>query len=641
MADTLSLFRTSTFRRWHRSGVMLLMLVVLTAPGALHAADNALITIQDRIWGFDGRVQIGQFNPVSFLIDNRTEEPIDAVASLRRVDGLAGFAGGRYEQSVFIGPGAQRWVQLYPYISTDDQAGWILELGEQEFRGLTQPRSTTATNDLTGKKKPLPAAVILDAPGTMSLRPTTVKHFPEIIFPPWATATVGLHTVFMDHTPDWEEPRQLALMSWLRGGGRLHLLQDSRGTWPQFSGPLSDLSQPLDSFSVGSGTVTRHRFQRTELTEAAVRSALGVNDRNRPEELSDEELTVGRFGVPSSNARTTDLSWMDESWFDAMRQFTQPDHAWWLIFLLSFIYIGAIFPGCWIIARHYRHFLIVYGTIAGLSIVFSGLFLVIGRRGYGEFTTQHTVAVSHVLDDNTQSVLEWNALFVTSGDQYTVSSSDEQAMFSIPGLRQESSAVMTAGNDGQLTVGIPPFSTQTFICRRQMPIADWQMSVLRSRPVSEGIADLVLQYGPGLEISSKAQVYAQYGKQLYRVTHDSRQRQLKQTGRVGSVARFCDEYYRQAYDTFGWGYYADDTAEDFYQALMPAVVIRSLADESISNPREFQLPADRVRLYLYTELPEAHFVETHTDPLKQGRILYVRDIPLNSETNMAAVDDDG
>lgn len=248
MADRSPLPRRHPHRNSSAICLTTALLIACAASGPVCAADNPLITIQERIWGFDGRVQVGQFNPVSFLIDNRTEEPIDAVASLRRMDGLAGSTGGDFEQPVFIGAGAQRWVQLYPYIGTDDQADWVLQLGDQQFRGIRQPRAIAAFGDLQNKKDALPAAVILDAPGTMSLTPITVKHFPEAIFPPWGTATVGLHTVFMDHAPDWEEPRQQALMSWLRRGGRLHLLQDSRGSWPQLTGVLADLSQPLDAF---------------------------------------------------------------------------------------------------------------------------------------------------------------------------------------------------------------------------------------------------------------------------------------------------------------------------------------------------------------------------------------------------------
>ena len=609
-----------------------LLLIISFMVTSTRAADESLITIQSRIWGFDGRVQTGQFNPVSFLVDNRTDESIDAVAALSH-SAIIGSTSGRFEQPVFIGPGAQRWVQLYPYIASDNQADWIFSLGGLQFRGQRQPRSTNAIADQKKKAKTIPAAVILDAPGTMSLQPVTVKHFPESIFPPWATATFGLHTVFMDHEPDWEVPRQHALMSWLRRGGRLHLLKNTRDAWPTFSGHLADLSQPLDTFSVGSGIVTRHDLQRGDLTESMVDAALDLVDDDDSEQLPEEQLTANSNAFTSSSVssvfRQGDLSWLDQSWFETMRQFTQPSHAWWLIFLLALVYIGSIFPGCWLLAKQNRHFLTVYGAIAGLSIAFSLLFLLIGRRGYGEFTTQHTLAISRIEDSTTQSVMEWNSLFVTAGDQYTITGTDEQSLFAIPDLQQQTNAVMTGGNDGQLSVGIPPFSTQTFICRRQLPLADWQLQVVSFRQIPNEIADLQIKSGPACEIDNDAQIRLLYRNQLYRASCDEAAGLIKQTGRIGPLVKFCEEYYQNSYSNFGWNS-GNDSADQFYDGLLPSVILRSLADDGIHDPGELDLPADRVRLFVYTTLPSDHFVETNTNSQKHGRILYVCDIPLKS-----------
>lgn len=619
--------RSAGHRRLVRAGAFA-WFVLAAALTTADAADDSLVTIQDRIWGFDGRVHTGQFNPVSFLIDNRTDESIDAIASLSQ-SAIIGTTSGRFQQPVFIGPGAQRWVQLYPYIASDGPADWTLSLGDLEFRGLQQPRSTTVMVSDSSDTKPKPAAIILDAPGTMSLQPVTVKHFPEAIFPPWATATFGLHTIFMDHEPDWEIPRQEAMMSWLRRGGRLHLLKNSRGAWPTFSGQLADLSQPLDSFVVGNGTVTRHDAQRGDLTESMVRASLGTDEDDKPDEFPEEQLTVNSSNsMNASMYQRTDLSWLDDNWFEAMRQFTQPSHAWWLIFLLALVYIGSIFPGCWLLARQNRHFLTVYGAIAGLSIVFSLLFLLIGRRGYGEFTTQHTLAISRIEDSTTQNVMEWNSLFVTSGDQYTITGTDEQSLFAVPHLQQQTNAVMVGGNDGRLSVGIPPFSTQTFVCRRQLPMADWQLEVLSFRQPSGGIADLQLKYGPAFEVIEKAEIRLQHRRVLYRATCDESAGLIRQTGRIASLAKFCNDYYQNSYTGYGWGPSGTGTADTFYDEVLPAVILRSLTDDGIYDPREFDLPADRVRLFVYTTLAADHFVETNTNSQKRGRILYVCDIPL-------------
>jgi hypothetical protein len=624
-----------------RLGFLLFLATVLPVIPAT-AADQPLVTVEDQIWGFDGRVQTGQFNPVSVLFDNRSEDAIEAVAALSRLEGLVGTTSGELQQNVFIGPGARRWVQFYAYVPIDDQTEWNLRLGKLKFTPLRQPRSTTAKDNPKQKQKPRPAAVILDAPGSMSRQPTSVKHFPEAIFPPWSTATVGLHTIFMDHTPDWEVPRQEALMSWLRRGGRLQLLKSPRGGWPEFIGAMADLNQPFPRFSVGSGVVERMDIQRADLSEAIVLGLLAVNEEVEEDELPDEELSVNTNTYQNPYMMNQlQSSQLDESWFEQMRQLTQPQHAWGLIYLLAFAYIGLIFPGCWILSRQNRHFLVVYGSIAGLSIVFSLLFLVIGRRGHGESTSLHTLALSRLEGGQQQNILEWDALFVTTGDQYTIAVPDQQALFAIPGLQQRTNAVMTAGNDALLSVAIPPFSSQTFMCRRQQPAPDWQLKVRSVDRSSNGVSSITIETGPKFSSEPDPQYRMLYGREMYRLKLDAEKQSLHLAGSIGSVTKFIKMYFDNDHGGFGWGYYEEVDADGFYNRALEGLIVRSFTEDGVSDVRQVKLPEDRVRLFVYTDLPEDQFVNTHTEAGTRGRILYVCDLPLNPGNSGTSVEQDG
>jgi len=617
---------------------VLLLLAVVSPAAPVTAADPSLVTVEDQIWGFDGRVQTGQFNPVSVLLDNRSDEAIDTVAALSRLEGLAGTTSGELQQPVFIGSGARRWVQFYAYVPADDQAEWNLRLGKLKFPPLQQPRSTTAKDNPKQKTKPRPAAVMLDAPGSMTLKPTSVKHFPEAIFPPWSTATIGLHTIFMDHTPDWEIPRQEALMSWLRRGGRLRILKNSQGQWPELTGILAELNQPFPRFAVGSGVVERMDLQRAELSEPIVRGLLAMNVELAKEEEPDEELSVQTQGYQNPYAMNQlEVSQLDESWFESMRQLTQPQHAWWLIYLLAFAYIGLIFPGCWILSRQNRHFLVVYGSIAGLSILFSLLFLVIGRRGHGESTSLHTLALSRLEGSQQQSILEWDALFVTTGDQYTISASDQQSLFAIPGLRQRTNAAMTAGNDAQLSVAIPPFSSQTFMCRRQRPAPDWQLKVRNANRSTKGVSDITIEAGPEFPSEPNSEYRMLYGRQMYRMKFDAESQSLRLNGSIGSVTKFFKTYFSNDYTNYGWTYYDDVDADGFYGQVLNGLIVRSFAEDGVSDVRQVELPSDRVRLYVYSDLPDDQFVDTHTEVGTRGRILYVSDLSLTAGAPPSAV----
>ena len=353
------------------------------------------IRIADKIWGFDGRVMNGQFMPLSIELDNLSDEPIEAQATLRSIAGMLRETGGTATQPIFLSPHSRRWVQFYPYIA-GMASSWRFELRTEDetftFDAIDQPRFVLESNSLQMKSEDqsLPA-VILDRPDLLIKIPTTIKHMPEDIFPPYATATHGLYAMFMDHVPDWETPRQEALLAWLKAGGRLHLLLDQNRQTLRFSGPLAALNEPFTEYHVGSGSVTRHEIQRAELSKDIVTLAVttqGLSKADLDEIAEYQEQAGNGFSYGTS---VTD----DEDLFYELRQLTQPDHMWWLIFLLSLCYVGLIFPGCWVLSRQRKlHFLVTYGSIAGLAAIFSLMFLFIGRRGYGESTSLHSACIA-------------------------------------------------------------------------------------------------------------------------------------------------------------------------------------------------------------------------------------------------------
>lgn len=62
------------------------------------------IRIADKIWGFDGRVMNGQFMPLSIELDNLSDEPIEAQATLRSITGMLRETGGTATQPIFLSP---------------------------------------------------------------------------------------------------------------------------------------------------------------------------------------------------------------------------------------------------------------------------------------------------------------------------------------------------------------------------------------------------------------------------------------------------------------------------------------------------------------------------------------------------------
>lgn len=597
------------------------------------------VVVVDHIWGFDGRIQPGQFNPLSILLDNQTDEAVEVDAKLQRLQGLS-YSGGEYVEPVFISPAARRWVHFYPYIANTYESEWRLTItdnnGGDRFRNFElekfqQPRASYKLD--SDKEKQLPQVVILDRAGNVTNRPTSLKHLPENVFPPYATATFGLHTVFLDHVPDWELPRQQAFLSWLKQGGRLHLLRNKRDEVPRFSGELADLNQPMQRFMVGSGVVVRHSFQREGVTENLVKSSVVLDVLKGPLDEIEQDLknaTNQMYGA--GQYQDTEPSSIDESFFRQMRELTFPDHSWWLIFLLALCYIGLIFPGCFILSKKkHLHFLSTYGAIIGLSVLFSILFLFIGRRGYGESTTLQTLAIARAEGDDAWSVFQWNAFFVTSGDDYSANGPKQQALFSTANTMDKETALLKADNSGSIEMRIPPFTSQTFVSRRRIPASDWKLQITDFDVQSSSLISLSIKVGSEFPSAADNKYWVLVGRSVYEMKLDAASQQLKLLGGKKYLAKFCTPEIN--YDYMGpWGGQSQATIDDrspsqkFFDESVANLTRRSLLDDLVNKPNQFELPSDRIRLLVYSDIPDEFQISVSAEAKKTGRILFTKDL---------------
>lgn len=624
----------------------ILLLIVCIAccshGSSAHAQSNrAQLKVVETIWGFDGRVQPGQFNPLSILLDNQTDEAIDAVISLQKVNARLTAQGGQYAEQTYIAAAGRRWVHFYPYISQTFASDWKLTINDGETydnepigKSFTQARAVTQKDSPGDKLWP---QVVFLGEDQLTRLPPSVKFFPSEIFPPYATATVGLHTAFLDHDPDWEQPRQEAFLSWLKLGGRLHLLHNSRGEFPRFSGTLGEINQPLNRFNIGSGAVERHAFRRSELTDKMVQravsiDALGGEDTDFERVLEAENQRVGRFSgeyIPIDAAAT------DETLFRGMRELTHPDHSWWLIFLLALCYIGLIFPGCFMLSKNKdRDFLSTYGAIVGLAVVFSLLFLIIGRRGYGESTNLQTLAVARAEGDTHWNVMQWNSLFVTSGDTYSAGATDQQMLLSIADDETEDDSRVTPGNTAEAQMRIPPYSSQTFVSRRRVPAKPWKLSIANMRVSNKSLITLAIDVGEGFPITDDTQFLVLYGRKVYEMRYEEKLKQLRQFGAKKHIATFCQpsNFLRvNALQPQAYTMESRSEQEIFFDTSLPELVNRTLIDDLVDTAANFELPNDRIRLFVYASIPEEFNLNVSADVRRSGRVLFMKDLPLRRD----------
>lgn len=621
-----------------------ILLPAFLSASPLGAQTTQEIKIVDKVWGFDGRVVGGQFMPLSIEIDNLGEESIEGIATLRSVAGMIRETGGTLVQPFFVGGHSRKWVHFYPYIA-GMTTSWQFELRTEtktfRFDPIDQPRSVLDSESpgMNGQNQSM-IAVILDAPGATARIPTTVKHMQEEIFPPYFTATHGLYAMFLDHVPNWETPRQEAMLSWLKAGGRLHLLKDQNNQTLRFSGILAALNDPFTEFHVGSGSVTRHEIQRGELTKNLVDAA------RTPKGLSTADMEeYTQYEKQFSNGLVYEESVSDDDdLFAELRQLTQPDHMWILIFLLSVCYVALIFPGCWILSRQRRlHFLITYGSIAGLAAIFSLMFLLIGRRGYGEATSLHSFAIARAEDDTHSSLLQLTTLFVTSGNTYSVEDKDHQALLASGSSEESVDARITSGNTASFISRIPPYSSQAIRSRRRIETDNWNLAVTSLSQQGDELKDLTIAIGNKFPADERTQCRVLHGRKLYRTQIDRSRGQISLAGGRELLYSYCAPKHFMG----GGGPVlqtveelegkSDDRVEACFTRALPNLVRRSLVDDCVQTVRTFRLPEDRVRLLVYAPMLDNQHLSVNAGIRRVGRVLYVRDLLLNAAGQDAEV----
>jgi len=600
------------------------------------AQQKDTLRIVETVWGFDGRVVHGQFMPLSILVDNLSDQPIEGVATLRTLSGLVSPTGGVSSQAVFIGPGARRWIQFYPYIRSLT-ASWMFAIETEEhgtfrFDAIDQPRVVLTGQDRfrqdDAEARTMPS-VILDPSGLATRAPTTIKHMPAEIFPPYATATSGLFAMFLDHVPDWEAPRQEALLSWLKAGGRLHLLLDTNRQTLRFSGTLSPLNEPFPQFSVGNGRVIRHDIQRAELTSQIVDPA--VLSPDVAEDNADEAAVANQSRQIASSRRVN-----DDDVFGLLREVTQPEHAWPVIVVLSLVYVGLIFPGCWILSKQHRmHYLVTYAALTGLSLAFSLVFLFLGRRGYGEATSVHSVAFATAEDATHWNAFQYSSVFVTSGRRYQIEDKDHQTLLS-SGADEAVDARIVSGNTALFDTIIPPFASQAILSRRRLSTEDWGMSVVSSSVSGDELSELTVSVNEKFPIKVENQYFVIYGQQVHFAELNSSTRTIQLQNRRDLISSFCNPDPPDFSGTpFGFPQPAQkdqkSALEECFESGLKAMMARSLTDDFVNDLVKFRLPNDRVRIAVWAPVPSTSDLTLDAESRRDGRVLYVRTLPVQAE----------
>jgi hypothetical protein len=622
------------------------VLLLLAAVAVLAACPDSAwaIDVGPARWGFDGQATPHNFNLLSVLVSNPGPQPFEGTLELRQSIGGGTRVGAPLVEDLYIAPFSSRWVQFYPYVKErfeDWSLRWTSRSGQPTGR-----QSVDIPQPVLADQMPVWLVGADDVSGLGG----SLRHFPENLFPPMVTATDTLKMVALDHVPQWEEVRRQSFRDWLFRGGQLHLFKDINGSYPQFSAGLAELNVPAEQFPIGAGQVFRHDRPRSQIDADFIAKHLGVsgNGKDQATGQSEEliEIPAGRGGSgrmirrATTGAETADDLFADLAGglFAFLKGRVRPHHNWTLIYSMAVFYILTVIPGVHILGRKRFDYRVVYGTLIGLIVLFSLGFAYIGRRGHDEANVVNSVAVARQLPDGALDVTAWSNVFVINGNEYAISRAGTGSLYSTAQTFEAVNGVIRNGAQGAFYVDIPPYSSQSFLHRIKLKNDRFEIKVIDfsttqpKSPKSDGdLAKLVLATGNHFPRTvPEAPVYALYRDQLHEMTWSDGRLQLAHP-RVEPMSTFLGSIRFEdlsPYSRYAGVRGADPQADVVapFETLLRPLMAWSLGLRRHSQIATFAFPTDRVRLFVWAELPESLRV---TDPRmgsQQGRMLYVVDI---------------
>jgi hypothetical protein len=591
---------------------------------AAWASPAAGVEVSEPTWGFDGRVRPHRFNVLTVTVDNPAPQGVEVELALRKWGG-AGPVDAPIVERVFLGPGARRTVQFYPYIS-NDWGTWRL-FWERQAIDIPQPRSSRRG-----------ARVLLDsAEGIFNLK-GSIRRFPEAQFPPFVTATDSLQAVVLDHDPRWEEARRQAFLDWIYRGGAVFVLQDANGKYPQFPAAMSVLNSPIDAVSYGSGVIRKVAMTRNQLTRESAREFW----KKLPNTVIPE--TTLEPGVAPPKAASSDDDDEDDaqqgfffadggnslsarSFLDELKQMSRPEHNWLLLHAMFWVYILLIFPGCFLVGKQRNDFRVVYACLVGIVFVFSLAFGIVGQRGYGEATTVNSVAVVQPLPDGYLDVAQWSNAFATAGAIYDIRHAGVGTIYS---ACQDTEAVrgeIQNGGEARFQVDIPPFSSREFALRTKIKGTLPSVRVASITPTATGLSELTLSVDSSFPKTDE--IYVLYRDRFYSAGRFDDAITLRSN--VGAVPAFLRIEQNTGYYS-PFGYMADErTAEARFRDMFVPLATRSLNIRSLEDARLLHWNPERLRLMYYADLLPELALQNKKFTNQRGKALYCLDLPIAAE----------
>lgn len=557
-------------------------------------------------WGLDDTIRVEEFNLLTVDLFNDSPNPWQGAVSAQPLLGFLPVDVRVVQPNLFIEPYGLRRLQFWLYTPnpTEYRIEWgVMNRGRLRVQGSFEVDTPTVAREAI-RVRLVPDDAIARSPGIVSLRSED--------FPASAAVLRGVDSIILDHVPRWQNPQTQAFRDWLSGGGSLLLLPDRGGAFPQFSSTLSELNEPSEEFPFGYGRVVR---------------TVEIPALDKPAE-EDDLKRVNRYNNLSSSG----------SLFPMLRTMTTPEHNWSLIACLTIIYTFLLFPGCWLLGRKRADYRLTYAAVLGIVSLFSYGMHEIGKRGYGEETAINSVAIVRPGQPGRWQVKQWSNLFMTTGGITVYEPPFDTRAISTGQHSEGVSGLAFNQPDGILQTDLPAFSNRSLV----------NIGVLKADFPRPQISNIQVQNDPdplltSLEFSLPSgisthnlQGHVLYGGKFYtlRITENRLTGIMSPIPIAGYLNYNTLRFYNQGWTTAG-----NRTPEQTYELAKWILMMDDLGEFNDNALTEYRQPVDRLKLYLYQEMPPEFFPENSAPANQHGRVLFVFDYHLSEANVQSSVPD--
>jgi hypothetical protein len=267
--------------------------------------------------------------------------------------------------------------------------------------------------------------------------------------------------------------------------------------------------------------------------------------------------------------------------------------------------------------------LVFVGTVA----LFSWLFAVVGRRGYGESQTVHSLTIARALGGGRCDAMQWISAFATRGAIYTLTHDAPSSYYSAVPQTDAVRGRIYNGREGRFLIDIPLYSARPFIHRAVMQGDDTSVTVEKWESQTHSSFEFALKPGTGFPREVVA-AFVQHLDELFTLSLKHGRWVADHAHTHDSLANALRSEVLQPLTNARFRNREEENPDEVLRKLLPLLQARALGgtDAFHQSIPERRPPQDQAQLWVFARAPEGFRTRGAASAREHGYVLYVQDI---------------